>query len=113
MLTSFTQLASDSENEGEPGTDAEPSMYSSRTLLITHPARKCVFEFLRVIMTDSLTSPTSAKSLGVIDAILEVRCSECYLVGEWLNSQAICLINIMLLQTAVLFPKSAYICFQC
>lgn len=73
LCVTYAQLASDSENEGEPGTEAEPSPFSSKTLLIAHPARKCVFEFLRVIMTDALTSPTSAKSLGVIDTILEVR----------------------------------------
>ncbi|XP_078381850.1 WD repeat and FYVE domain-containing protein 3-like isoform X3 [Oculina patagonica] len=78
-LAKFQELASDSENEWEPGTEAEPSSFSSKTLLITHPARKCVFEFLRVIMTDALTSPTSAKSLGVIDTILEsypLKCSQ-------------------------------------
>ena len=45
-------------------------------------------------MTDSLTSPASAKSLGVIDAILEVRKIESYLLVGW----------------PVLFPKAAYIC---
>ncbi|KAJ7361862.1 WD repeat and FYVE domain-containing protein 3 [Desmophyllum pertusum] len=57
-LARFQELASDSENDGE----AEPAPFLSNTLLISHPARKCVFDFLRVIMTDSLTSPTSAKS---------------------------------------------------
>ena len=52
---------------------SEPSPFLSKTLLTTHPARKCVFEFLRVITTDSLTSPSAAKGQGVIDAILEVR----------------------------------------
>ena len=67
----FIQLGSDSENEGEPGTESEP-VFSSQSLLISHPTRKCVFEFLRVIMTDSLTSNTTPKSLGVIDTISEL-----------------------------------------
>ena len=69
------QLESDSDNErkrAEQSKSAAP--YLSKTMLITHPVRKCVFEFLRVIMTDSLMSPsTAAKGQGVIDAILEVR----------------------------------------
>ena len=69
---SFIQLGSDSENEGEPGAESEP-VFSSQSLLISHPTRKCVFEFLRVIMTDSLTSNSSSKSLGVVDTILEVN----------------------------------------
>ena len=80
-----SQLASDSDNEVEPGTQFEPAPYSSRTLLITHPARKCVFEFLRVIMTDSLTSPTAARGHGVIDAILEV--GETFIVDPFFHFQ--------------------------
>ena len=72
--------------------------------MITHPARKCVFEFLRVIMTDSLTSPTSAKSLGVIDAILEVTKNLIYLLtGHPVN------MGIILLWTTVLVPKATYL----
>ena len=69
------QLESDSDNERQRAAQSQSAAsYLSKTMLITHPARKCVFEFLRVIMTDSLMSPsTAAKGQGVIDAILEVR----------------------------------------
>lgn len=40
------ELGSDSENEGEPGTESDP-VFSSQSLLISHPTRKCVFEFLK------------------------------------------------------------------
>lgn len=69
------QLESDSDNERQRAAQSQSAAPClSKTMLITHPARKCVFEFLRVIMTDSLMSPsTASKGQGVIDAILEVR----------------------------------------
>lgn len=67
-------VESDSEEIIENHCEAASS---SQTLLITHPARKCVFEFLRVIMTDSLVSPTASKGQVIIDSILESYPSNC------------------------------------
>lgn len=68
-LSNLQFVESDSEEIIENHCEAASS---SQTLLITHPARKCVFEFLRVIMTDSLVSPTASKGQVIIDSILEV-----------------------------------------
>lgn len=77
----FFQLGSDSENEGE--STGESPVTREKRVLITHPARRCVFEFLRVIVTDSLTCNLSSKGSAVIDAVLEVRIRRNLAAGTW------------------------------
>lgn len=43
------------------------------TNLSTHPAKKFVMDFLRMVIVDSLSLPQTGKSAPVIDLILEVR----------------------------------------
>lgn len=74
-MAKFQELV-DSEDE-ELFENHELVSSLSRTLLSTHPARKCVFEFLRVIMTDSLTLPTAYKGHIIIDSILESYPTKC------------------------------------
>lgn len=41
--------------------------------LCAHPARKFVLDFLKVIILESFALPMSARSVPVIDIVLEVR----------------------------------------
>lgn len=41
-------------------------------MFTTHPAKKFVIDFLRVIVVDSLSFPVTSKSPPVIDLLLEV-----------------------------------------
>ena len=52
-------------------------MFSAQ--LSSHPARKFVMDFLRMIIVDSLMRPQSGRSAVVIDLVLEVGHSKLYI----------------------------------
>ncbi|XP_034186854.1 WD repeat and FYVE domain containing 3 bchs isoform X3 [Osmia lignaria lignaria] len=64
----------DSSGASTPADEQEPVLVRSPSKdvgLTTHPAKKFVMDFLRVIVVDSLSLPVTAKSPPAIDLVLE------------------------------------------
>lgn len=61
---------------GDSGMNRSQSEYcnvGSKTSLTNHPAKKYVFDFMRVLIMDNLCMTPASKQTPVIDLLLEVR----------------------------------------
>ncbi|CAM1304230.1 WDFY3 (predicted) [Pycnogonum litorale] len=76
----------------DPMVMVKISNRSSQCMLTTHPARKFVMDFIRVIVVDSLSMPVTGKNPAVIDMLLEAvpshstRSQQCEFQTELLTS---------------------------
>ena len=63
---------------GDSGMNRSQSEYcnvGSKTYLTNHPAKKYVFDFMRVLIMDNLCTTPATKQTPVLDLLLEVRSS--------------------------------------
>ena len=61
---------------GDSGMNRSQSEYcnvGSKTSLTNHPAKKYVFDFMRVLIMDNLCMTPASKQTPIIDLLLEVR----------------------------------------
>jgi hypothetical protein len=61
---------------GDSGMNRSQSEYcnvGSKTYLTNHPAKKYVFDFMRVLIMDNLCTTPATKQTPVLDLLLEVR----------------------------------------
>ncbi|KAL4623281.1 WD repeat and FYVE domain-containing protein 3-like isoform X1 [Arapaima gigas] len=81
-----SEMVSDLDNEGsspaedlkafasEMGMNRSQSEYGnmgSKTYLTGHPARKCIFDFMRVLIMDNLCAVPASKQTPILDLLLE------------------------------------------
>ncbi|XP_048589940.1 WD repeat and FYVE domain-containing protein 3-like [Nematostella vectensis] len=77
QLRSRKESTSDSDKEDKEDESSAGVPVADNTLLITHLAYECIFDFLRVVMTDGLTCTPASKGQAVIDNVLEAYPSTC------------------------------------
>lgn len=61
---------------GDSGMNRSQSEYcnvGSKTSLTNHPAKKYVFDFMRVLIMDNLCTTPASKQTPIVDLLLEVR----------------------------------------
>jgi len=61
---------------GDSGMNRSQSEYcnvGSKTYLTNHPAKKYVFDFMRVLIMDNLGTTPATKQTPILDLLLEVR----------------------------------------
>lgn len=79
---------------GDSGMNRSQSEYcnvGSKTSLTNHPAKKYVFDFMRVLIMDNLCMTPASKQTPIVDLLLEVRRKTCIFnsIVEQLNEQII------------------------
>ena len=72
----FKAFAADS---GMNRSQSEYCNVGAKTYLTNHPAKKYVFDFMRVLIMDNLCLSPASKQTPIIDLLLEVR----GVIGEW------------------------------
>lgn len=79
---------------GDSGMNRSQSEYcnvGSKTSLTNHPAKKYVFDFMRVLIMDNLCMTPASKQTPIVDLLLEVRRKLCIFnsLTEQLDDQII------------------------